>query len=243
MGEGTAGGSLQQAYDAVVSDDVSPFLRARGFEISGSSFERERGALYDVIDFQADRHNGTMSWHGFFVNVGVGSAEVDTAWSGYERAAHPLKGSLLQRRWEYLVPDLPYEVRFDHSTDMPQFAAALCDGVDLVLAEMERISTTEQLVRYAVDSNLLIEYDKTCRYLAAIDDIDMLTEYVTTLHNCFGHQDRWSIFSSHISAAVGNWARVLQERGVLTRLPAAQNSDGHVLHATAGPEVTEERRL
>jgi hypothetical protein len=55
---------------------------------------------------------------------------------------------------------------------MRQFAAALCDGLDLTLAEMERISTTKQLVRYAVDNNLLIEYDKTCRYLAAIDDID-----------------------------------------------------------------------
>jgi len=105
-----------------------------------------------------------------------------------------------------LVPDLPYEVRFDHRTDMRQLAAALCDGLDLALAEMERLSTTKQLVRYAVDNNLLIEYDKTCRYLAAIDDIETLTEYVTTLHNCFGRQDRWSIFDRNITTAVGRWA-------------------------------------
>lgn len=70
-------------------------------------------------------------------------------------------------------------------------------------------------VRYAVDNNLLIEYDKTCRYLAATDDIDTLTEYVTTLHNYFGRQDRWSIFDRNITTAVGRWARVLRERGVL----------------------------
>lgn len=215
MGEGTADGSLQRAYAVMVSADVGPFLRARGFDVAGSGFERDRGPLYDIINFQADRHNGTMSWHGFFVNVGIGSAEVDTACPGYERMSHPLKGSLLQRRWEHLVPDLPHEVRFNDRTDMRQFAAALCDGIDLALAAMERISTTKQLVRYAVDNNLLIEYDKTCRYLAAIDDIETLTEYVTTLHNCFGSQERWSIFSRNISTAVGRCAPVLRERGVL----------------------------
>jgi hypothetical protein len=215
MGEGTADGSLQRAYEAMISADVGPFLRARGFDASGSSFERERGPLYDMINFQDDWHNGTMSWHGFFINVGIGSAEIDTACPGYDRVGHPLKGSLLQHRWEHLVRDLPYEVRFDYRTDMRQLAAALCDGFDLALAEMERISTTKQLVRYAVNNNLLIEYDKTCRYLAAIDDIDTLTEYVTTLHNCFGRQDRWSIFDRNISMAVGRWAWVLRERGVL----------------------------
>lgn len=215
MGEGMAVGSLRRAYEAMVSADVGPFLRSRGFDVSGPSFERKRGPLYDVINFQGDRHNGTMSWHGFFVNVGIGSAEIDAACPGYERAGHPLKGSLLQRRWEHLVPDLPYEVRFAHDTDMREFAAALCGGFDLTLAEMERISTTEQLVRYAVENNLLIEYDKTCRYLAAIDDIDILTEYVTTLHNCFGHQNRWSIVDRNISTAVGCWAEVLREREIL----------------------------
>ncbi|MGV0837838.1 DUF4304 domain-containing protein [Mycolicibacterium thermoresistibile] len=218
MGEGTANDSLQRAYEAMVSADVGPFLRARGFDISDSSFKRDRAPLYDMIDLQPDWHNGTMSWHGFFVNVGIGSTEVDVACPGYERVMHPLKGSLLQRRWETLVPDLPYEVRFDHRTDMREFAAALCDGFDLVLAEMEKISNTRELVRYAVDNNLLIEYDKTCRYLAAIDDIDTLTEYVTTLHDCFGHQDRWSIFSRNIRTAVGRWARVLREHGLLDPL-------------------------
>lgn len=215
MGEGTAEGSLQRAYDVMISADVGPFLHDRGFDTSGASFKRERGPLYDVIEFQADWHNGTMSWHGVFVNVGIGAAEIDAACRGDQRSAHPLKGSLLQRRWEDLVPDLPYEVRFDRRTDMRQFAAAFCDGLDEVLGEMERIRTTEQLVRYAVDNNLLIEYERTCRYLAAIDDIDTLTEYVTTLRNCFGGQDRWSIFDREITTAVGSWADVLRERGAL----------------------------
>lgn len=213
---------MQRAYEAVVSADVGPFLRARGFGTGGGSFKRERGPLYDMIHLQPDWHNGTMSWHGFFVDVGIGSVEADAACPEYERVRHPLRGSILQRRWEDLVPDLPYEVRFDHLTDMGQFAAALCECFDLVLAEMERISTTKQLVRYAVDNNLLIEYDKTCRYLAAIDDIETLTEYVTRLHDCFGHQDRWSIFSRDISTAAGRWAEELRKRGLLDPITASR---------------------
>src|SRR3989442_13963760 len=96
MCEGTADSSLQRAYEAMVSSDVVLFLRARGFDVSGPSFERERGPFYDMIKFQADWHNGTMSWHGFFVNMGIGSAEVDTPCAEYERATQPLKASLLQ---------------------------------------------------------------------------------------------------------------------------------------------------
>ncbi|OMB98311.1 hypothetical protein A5733_08115 [Mycobacterium sp. NS-7484] len=225
MGEGTVNDSLQRAYEVMISADVGPFLRARGFDISDSSFTRERGPLYDVINLQPDRHNGTMSWHGFFINVGIGSAEVDSACPGYERARHPLKGSLLQRRWEQLVPDLPYEARFDDRTDMQKFAAALCDGFDATLAVMEQISSTKQLVRYAVDNNVLIEYDKTCGYLAAVDDIDTLTEYVTTLHSYFGHQDRWSIFSRNISTAAGRWEGHLRERGLLDLIPASGGNE------------------
>ncbi|WP_232006299.1 DUF4304 domain-containing protein [Mycobacterium sp. 852013-50091_SCH5140682] len=54
MGEGTTDGSLQRAYETMVSADVGPFLQARGFDVSGSSFQRERGPLYDMINFQAD---------------------------------------------------------------------------------------------------------------------------------------------------------------------------------------------
>lgn len=79
MGEGTVNGSLQRAYEAMVSADVGPLLHTGGFDISDPNFRRERGSLYDVIDLQADWHNGTMSWHGFFVNVAIGSTEVDIA--------------------------------------------------------------------------------------------------------------------------------------------------------------------
>ena len=194
---------MKRAYEAVVSDEVLPALGAHGFTRSQNTFRRARGPLYDVIEFQANWNNGVTPWYGFFVNVGVGSVDIDQACPGHRPELHLPEGFLLDRRWEYLVPDAPYEVRFDLTTDMPAFAARLCANLGLVLGEVQRLRSTRELVEYAVTNNLLIAYEKTCCYLAATGDIDTLTRYVARLHDTFGHQDRWEIFSRRISAVAG----------------------------------------
>ncbi|WP_238994641.1 DUF4304 domain-containing protein [Mycolicibacterium chubuense] len=204
----------------MLSTDVRSFLEKRGFTRSGTEFHRDRGALYDLIGFQENWHNGSMRWHGFFVNVGVGSAEIDSACAGEGRPRTRRNRYLLDRRWESLVPALPYEMRFDHRTDTAVFAAELCRGLGLLLEVLESCDSTAMLVRYAVENNLLIAYETTCCYLAATDDIEMLTRYVATLRDCFGHQERWSIFSREIRAETGRWTSTLAERGVLDPITA-----------------------
>lgn len=196
------------------------FLGKRGFVKAGNGFNRQRGALYDEIDFQENWHNGSVRWHGFFINVGVGSAEVDSACAEQGRARTRANRYLLSRRWESLVPELPYELRLRPETDVTVFAADLCRGLGLLLDALERIDSTAALVRYAVENNLLIAYETTCCYLAATDDIETLTSYVATLQQCFGHQERWSNFSRTIAAETGRWASTLSERGVLDPVTA-----------------------
>ena len=195
--------ALKRRYESVVADAVVPALGCRGFVRSTNTFRRSRGPLYDVIEFQANWNNGVTSWYGFFVNVGVGSVEIDEACPGHSRTLHRSEEFLLDRRWEHLVPAAPYELRFDRSTDMTAFAASLCENLELVIAEVERISTTAELVDYAVTNNLLIAYEKTCCYLAASGDLATLDAYVGKLRDRFGHQDRWENFRHRISAAAG----------------------------------------
>ncbi len=173
-----------------------------------------------MIDFQENWHNGSVRWHGFFVNVGVGSAEVDAACADEGRVRNRANRYLLSRRWESLVPELPYELRLRPDTDATVFAADLCRGLGLLLDALERIDSTVALVRYAVANNLLIAYETTCCYLAATDDIETLTRYVATLKECFGHQERWSNFSRTIRAETGRWASTLSDRGVLDPVTA-----------------------
>ncbi|UXA15251.1 DUF4304 domain-containing protein [Mycobacterium sp. SMC-8] len=200
----------------MLSGAVGAFLLERGFERSGHDFERPRGPLRDRINFQNNWHNGVTRWHGFFVNVGMGSGEVDAACPGHEHQLHPPQSLLLNRRWEALAPGAPYELRFDRSTDMDGFADGVCADLGRTLSAMESIQTTPHLVEYAVENNLLIAYESTCCYLAATGDMDTLTRYVALLHRVFGRQERWSIFSRNIREAVGPRASVLSARGLLT---------------------------
>jgi hypothetical protein len=206
---------LKRAFELMLSTDIRLFLETRGFTQRDNAFRRSRGPLYDVIGFQENWHNGNTPSHGYFVNVGIGSTEVDATWPYENLGDWPLFGCLLNRRWESVVPDLPYEIRFGHATDMVAFADALCEGLGHVVAVFDEFDCTSTLVRYAIEHNLLIQYEQTCCYLAAIDDGDSLTAYVGLLHDTFGHQDRWSIFSRRISEVTGAWAPRLVRLGLL----------------------------
>lgn len=206
---------LKRAFERMLSKDVRPFLGARGFTQRDSVFRRRRGPLYDVIEFQANWHNDDSPSHGYFINVGIGSTEVDSTWPHENLGDWPLHGCLLERRWESVVPDLPYEIRFGHATDMDAFADALCEGLGHVIAVFDEFDCTSTLVRYAVENNLLIQYDLTCCYLAAVDDGDTLIAYVGLLHDRFGLQERWSIFSRRISEVTGAWTSTLIQLGLL----------------------------
>ncbi|MBB2988612.1 hypothetical protein FHR72_000069 [Mycolicibacterium iranicum] len=195
--------ALKRRYESLLSARVGPALEGHGFLRSQNTFRRTRGPLYDVLGFQANWNNSVTPWYGFFVNVGVGSVEIDQACPGHPSPLHPPEGFLLDRRWEHLVPDAPYEVRFDCRTDMTAFATRLCENLVRVIEQVERLQSTRDLVDHAVGNNLLIAYEKTCCYLAAIGDSATLSTYVTRLHDHFGHQERWKIFGDRISAAAG----------------------------------------
>jgi hypothetical protein len=168
-----------------------------------------------VIGFQGNWHNGSTPSHGYFINVGIGSTEVDSTWPYENLGDWPLYGCLLDRRWESVVPDLPYEIRFGRATDTVAFADALCESLGHVIAVFDEFDCTSTLVRYAVENNLLIQYERTCCYLAAVDDGDTLIAYVGLLHDRFGHQERWSIFSRRISEVTGAWTSTLVQLGLL----------------------------
>lgn len=195
--------ALKRAYESVLSDAVRPALGEHGFTRSHNTFRRSRGPLYDVINFQPNWNNSVTPWYGFFVNVGVGSVEIDRACPGHDPQLHAHEGFLLDRRWEHLVPGAPYELRFDLTTNLSAFSARLCENLRRVLVAVEELHSTRDLVEYAVANNLLIAYEKTCCYLAATEDTDTLNGYVARLHENFGHQERWAIFISRITAAAG----------------------------------------
>lgn len=208
---------LRRAFDAVLSEGVRPFLRSRGFAKSGRTFRRTRGPVHDMINFQGNKWNSVTPHHGFFVNVGVGSSEIDAAYNAQRKdgTSPTSAGYILETRWESLVPDAPKEVTFDETTDMINFADMLCTNLDRVLAVIDPIDTTAALAQWAISNKSLHRMARTCSYLAVIGDTESLTHYVSIARERFGDSPRWPVVGREICDATGAAGRSLQDQGLL----------------------------
>ncbi|PQM45147.1 hypothetical protein C1Y40_04688 [Mycobacterium talmoniae] len=208
-------GVLRQTLEQLLSTHVRSFLKPRGFTKSGRTFRRARGPLYDLINFQGSKWNGVTPQHSFFVNVGVGSTDMDAVYLEWPDSRKPPREYVLDRRWERLVPQLPSEVGFDETTDLELFADLLIDGLARVLTCIDAIDTTRALAQWAIDHNLLHHMEKTCSYLASTNDLESLATYVTALRDRFSDDIRWQSFNRKLIEVAGPWASILIGRGLL----------------------------
>lgn len=197
-------GVLKGRFTVLLSEQVRPFLRVRGFAKSGPTFSRRRGRLYDVINFQGSKGNGLGALHHrFYVNVGVGSIEVDGV-AEEEAVKRPeLADCLVERRWAGFADGAPREVVIFADSDPDELADEIRHWLGEVLAFLDTVDRTDVLVDLAIEGNFLHGMQKTCAYLARIDDIERLRRYVGTLRDRFGTETRWTIFNRQITDAVG----------------------------------------
>lgn len=180
--------------EEVLSSDVRALLKPLGFRKTSRTFTRKRGPLWDMINFQGNKSNRVRPYQSFFVNVGVGSSEIDAEWRTFiDKPAHTR--SIYDKRWESVVPDLPWEVLFDLGTD------------------------TDELVQWAIENNKLHRMEAVCSYLAGTDDIERLSSYIGALRAEFGHQPRWEIFNGQLVSAAYACSDELIALGILDPLP------------------------
>lgn len=211
-------GVLKARFDALLSDAVRPMLKERGFAKSGPTFTRRRGPLYDVINFQGSDVNGTGLLHRFYINVGIGSVDVDAA-GGEPASARPkLDGCVVSRRWEELVDGAPARIEIRPDSHLDELREQLLNRLDRLVAVLDAVPTTDALVELAVERNRLHQMQKSCAYLAATGDVARLRRYVAKLRQEFGDDLRWPIFNRQLCAAVGAAAAGLRAEGLLDEL-------------------------
>lgn len=208
----------KRGFEKMLSNDIRPFLREHGYSKNGHRFYRQRPPLYDQIHFQGNYYNN-INPYGFFVNVDIGSTDVD-ALAPCLGSRTPPDSFLLSHRWWYLVKGLPGEVRFTSTADIPQTAADVRHGLARLIAELDTFNTTETLVQFMVAHTKLLAYKRVCRYLSATNDITTLRRYITTLRDSFGHETRWTIFNNTLIQAAGAMAPTLIADGLLTPSPS-----------------------
>jgi hypothetical protein len=207
--------ALRRALDQLLSVQVRPFLKARGFAKSGRTFRRARDPLYDMINFQGSWWNGVAPSSTCFVNVGIGSTEIDAVYPGRSNDRKPTPEYVVDCRWERLVPGVPAELSFDETTDLESFAAGIVDGLGRVLAVIDPLDTTEFLATWAVEHNLMHRMEKTCSYLTAAGNTGLLTTYITKLRGTFHGEVTWPFLNRRLIAATGSLALQFIEQGLL----------------------------
>ena len=210
----TPAGWLKGRFNSLLTDEVRPFLKARGFAKSGPTFVRRRPPVYDVINFQGSQSNGLGTVHRSYVNVGMGSSVIDEVTHDSSR---PSKWTCLyEQRWESVVAGAPVQVEFFATSDMGALAVELRGWLGELVDRFDQFDSTEAVLDLAIESNFLHNNEKICRYLADRGDSDRLSRYVRTLRTRFHTDIRWGFFNRRIAETVGpRLAQQLHDLGLL----------------------------
>lgn len=181
----------KHALDTLLTTHIQSFLILSGFSRSRRSFARSRGHLYDRINFQGSRSNSGSASDRFYVNIGVGSQEMDASYLGWNNNRELAQEYVLQKRWEYLVDSAPAEVVIGQDPDREGLPEMILSNLTCALAVINSLKTSSDLARWATEHNGLHCMEKTCNYLLATKDIATLRRYAATLGTRFEHDPRW----------------------------------------------------
>jgi Domain of unknown function (DUF4304) len=135
--------TARERYDAMVRDEIGPWLRERGFKKRRNRFRRADDAGWEIVDFQASQW-GSRDRVRFTINLWVGVPELDESDSRIDPHVEQRLGALIADDGE----DVWWSV--DADTDVVQLARELRTLLDeLGLPWLERRAGLERLLLLA----------------------------------------------------------------------------------------------
>lgn len=206
---------LNERFNEILSEGIRPLLKEHGFAKSGRSFTRRRGPIYDRIHFQGSSVNSYAPPHRFYVDVGVGSTDIDDVYLGWNNDRSLKSEPILSGRWEHIVDGAPDQVEWDLDTDQVALIGMIRQNLLGVLAVIDPLSSTAALVDWGVAVAGANHVAKLSAYLVAIGDLDTLTIYITRLHDRHGRDSRWPMFSGFLRDTIGQAADPYIAHGLL----------------------------
>ena len=131
---------------AIIARGAAPHFKAAGFRKTRLNFERTRGEVVQVVDFQLSAYNFAETGR-FFINYGLA---VDRIWEAMERRPRPPRLKAFQcpvhHRAEHLVPEAPAQWDVTAATDGDAMAARLAGVVAALIAKLDPARTVADLV-------------------------------------------------------------------------------------------------
>ena len=131
---------------AIIAQGAVPLFKAAGFRKTRLNFERTRGEVVQVVDFQLSAYNFGETWR-FFVNFGLA---VDRIWEAMEGSPRPprLKAFMcpVHGRAHDVVPGAMKQWDVTAATDGDALAAQLAGVIAALIARLDQARTVEDLV-------------------------------------------------------------------------------------------------
>ena len=181
--------------NSLIAARVRPTLRRTGFIGTGATLERLADQAIQVVNLQRDTRN-TASAARLYLNGGC----YFPGWStllGRPVTARPTAPDcqVRMRPSELLPVEQFYEVTA--ATDLARLGDAISSHLSVLLDALDELSTADAAADWLAERKLTA-YEEVFGWYLFQDRVPDARRFVTSLHEHFGGQARWSIFAAHL---------------------------------------------
>ena len=139
----------RQLYDALIRDDIAPFLKSLHYSRKGNTFVKKRDdEVYTVINFQGGKWNDMEYEQEFYVNAAIISPSVYRAFYGEETTLKEYEG-VISFRVEEFVKTLPASIKIRKGTDTAPIKDRLLEGIKQIEQDVfAQFNSLDDIRRY-----------------------------------------------------------------------------------------------
>ena len=140
---------MQQIFNALIKQDIKPFLIKRGYKKKGLNFYRTTENLIYLINFQKSSGN-TADTMMFYVNCGIYAAELARLQSREMVTAPKEAECHFRARINSIVEDAPDRFSITATTNLDEITKLLLLGLEEVHNFYETMTSARSIVDYYI---------------------------------------------------------------------------------------------
>ncbi|WP_340021347.1 DUF4304 domain-containing protein [Paenibacillus sp. FSL K6-1096] len=190
---------MQDVFKEIITQDVKPFLTARGYRKKALNFTKTEDQLIYNINIQKSSGN---SWDklSFYVNCTIHSTELEQLQAGKSSIVSVTGTSHFTSRIREIVPAAPDRYTLTEDTDTDSFTAELLQHLDQALAFMHNLTGARDILDYYMEHTALHLSEETFRFLLRAGETETAEQYLKQLQGKYGAETRWAIWEKKYAA-------------------------------------------
>lgn len=202
---------MQQIFNALIKQDIKPFLIKRGYKKKGLNFYRTTENLIYLINFQKSSGN-TVDTMMFYVNCGIYAAELAQLQSREMVTAPKEAACHFRARISSIVEDAPDRFSITATTNLDELTnILLLGGFEEVHSFYETMTSARSIVDYYIAGPFLHLGEESFHFLLQANDVTTAKLYYNALQKKYGTEQRWSIFQNKYQAIFNQYGVELEE--------------------------------